>query len=709
MPFIELDTFYNALNPNDQDALDSAAGGNFLDKIPGECLAIIQSKSKVRYLRSRVTDSRVSMNAPLPSSSSPSHSFDLQQIAASLEDKLDIRMNRFEKSLNDMKVFVTPPLPIKAVEEVCVIGISYDGPPIPPPVVEKEPEATKDTELPSTENIQPPSVQVHEKDKEPTDEPFVVSKTKVNFPYPSRLAKEKLREKDDILAAKFMEIFRDLHFELSFVDALVHMPKFAPVFKKFQNNKDKLIELTKTPLNEICFAVVLKKLLEKLGDLGRFLILCDFSEFDNCLALADLGASINLMPLSIWKKLRLPTLNDTKMVLELADRTISKPTGVAENVFVKVGKFYFPADFVVLDFIADPRSLTIKCSDTPSISYNNFESLNKVDLIDVGESDFDSEEIENFLNDDSIPIGIENFVFDQDEDIIFLEKLLNEDPPSINLNQANSSIEEPEYSFSMGYEHFSTTLVMKLDKVAESSTKNLVPIPREYEVTSDNKNDSNEPVKDDSSAFTTFPNPLFNDKDDVTIHEDDVLIKDSNVYSNPLFDNDEINSDKLESHVESNFVESLSNHDSLIDSREHAKYISRMEMLFIINPCPRPTVNANTIAESFPSSLIPVQDNESQREEIDIVTNTNELLPPGFENDDSKGEIDAVEELHVDNLISNSENKLSDNEASDFDNPSFPRPLLEPPDAEFNFEPDVGEEISVVTNDNDELECFDLG
>nr|GEX33112.1 transposon Ty3-I Gag-Pol polyprotein [Tanacetum cinerariifolium] len=118
------------------------------------------------------------------------------------------------------------------------------------------------------------------------------------------------------------------------------------------------------------------------------------------------------MLLSIWKKLRLPTRNDTKMVLELADRTISKPTGVAENVFVKVGKFYFPADFIVLDFVADPhvllilgrpflstahalidvyegeiilrhddQSLTLKCGDTPSISYNNFKSLNKVDLI----------------------------------------------------------------------------------------------------------------------------------------------------------------------------------------------------------------------------------------------------------------------------------------------------------------------------------------
>nr|GFB40309.1 reverse transcriptase domain-containing protein [Tanacetum cinerariifolium] len=249
-----------------------------------------------------------------------------------------------------------------------------------------------DTELPSTKYIQPP------------------------------LAKEKIREKDDILTAKFMEIFRDLHFELSFADALVHMPKFAPMFKKLLNKKNKLIELTKTPLNENCSAVVLKKLPEKLSDPGRFLIPCDFLEFDNCLALAYLGASINLMPLSIWKKLKLPTLNDTKMILELADRTISKPTGVAENVFVKVGKFYFHADFVVLDFIADPRvplilgrtflstahaiinvyereiilrqdqqSLTIQCGDIPSI--NKVEQINKIDFIDAGGIDFDSEEI----------------------------------------------------------------------------------------------------------------------------------------------------------------------------------------------------------------------------------------------------------------------------------------------------------------------------
>ncbi|GJR66107.1 reverse transcriptase domain-containing protein [Tanacetum coccineum] len=146
------------------------------------------------------------------------------------------------------------------------------------------------------------------------------------------------------------------HFELSFADALIHMPKFAPMFKKMLNNKDKLIELTKTPLNENCSAVVLKKLPEKLGDPGRFLIPCDFSEFDSYLALADLGASINLLLYPFWKKLQLSGLTETKMVLELADRTISKPTGVAENVFVKVGKFLeFPLVLLFLFLIARSR------------------------------------------------------------------------------------------------------------------------------------------------------------------------------------------------------------------------------------------------------------------------------------------------------------------------------------------------------------------
>ncbi|GJU29277.1 reverse transcriptase domain-containing protein [Tanacetum coccineum] len=587
----QLDTFYNSLNTNDQDALDSAAGGNFLDKMPRDGLAIIESKSKVRYSRSRAIEPRVSTNAPL-STSTPSNSFEFQQLAASLEDKMDIRMSRLEKMISEKNV--TTPATVKAVEEVCVTcgsnhnfnncpltrnefpvfhdnihqfqqttavgnfvqrnspnlanqmilpgavyqappyqpptnqplvnqalppvsqiqgvsktdfesyakandanmnnlqmkldnfqrnqndfqrvyndsqkkqddfqnmmlsfmqnyhtnqassssslpsntipnprneakvittrsGASYDGPSSPPPVVEKEPEVTKDTVLLNTEDIQPPLVQDQNQDKEPINEPLVTQKTKTSLPYPSRLAKEKLREKDDILASKFMEIFRNLHFELSFADALIHMPKFAPMFKKMLNNKDKLIELTKTPLNENCSAVVLKKLPEKLGDPDRFLIPCDFSEFDNCLALADLGASINLMTLSIWKKLGLPGLNDTKMVLELADRTISKPTGVAKNVFVKYSQ-------EVLGF-SDEIAY-----GNPSPGYDPIVSNSSPTCTPFGDSDFLLiEEADAFLAipDDPTSPEVDESYFDPEGDILILKAILNSDssPPLPN-------------------------------------------------------------------------------------------------------------------------------------------------------------------------------------------------------------------------------------------------------------------------------------
>ncbi|GKB53729.1 reverse transcriptase domain-containing protein [Tanacetum coccineum] len=286
-------------------------------------------------------------------------------------------------------------------------GVSYDGPPIPPPVVEKESEVTKDTELPSTKDIQPPPlVQEQTKDKEPIEEPsFVANKAKPNLPYPSRLNKQKIREKDDILASKFMEIFRNLHFELSFADALIHM-------------------------------------------------------FDSYLALADLGASINLMPLSIWKKLQLSGLTETKMVLELADRTISKPTGVAENVFVKVGKvFKFPADFIVLDFIADTRKvdlIDVTCEEysqevlgfSDSVAYNNpspyfdpIVSTSSPTLTPFDESDFLLfEEADAFIAIDDEPVSpvFNATYYDPEGDILILDALLNSDPLP-NPNQGDYS------------------------------------------------------------------------------------------------------------------------------------------------------------------------------------------------------------------------------------------------------------------------------
>ncbi|GJR56672.1 reverse transcriptase domain-containing protein [Tanacetum coccineum] len=309
----QLDTFYNALNSNDQDSLNSAAGVSS---------DVAELKDMVRAL------------------------------------------------LLDKKTQSQAPAVVKVVEESCVTCggahshrncLATDGNIYRDNIkdymsqaaaeMENEPEVTKDTVQPSTENIQPLVFQTNDQ----IGEPVVASKTKPTLPYPSRANKEKLCEKDDLLASKFMEIFRNLHFELSFTDALIHMPKFAPMFRKLLNDKDKIIELTKTPVNENCSAVILKKFPEKLGDPGRFLIPCDFPKMNECLALADLGASIKLMPLSIWKELSLKALTKTRMILKLADRTISTPTGIAEDVFVKVGTFFFPADFVVGYYIADPR------------------------------------------------------------------------------------------------------------------------------------------------------------------------------------------------------------------------------------------------------------------------------------------------------------------------------------------------------------------
>ncbi|GKD34029.1 reverse transcriptase domain-containing protein [Tanacetum coccineum] len=120
-------------------------------------------------------------------------------------------------------------------------------------------------------------------------------------------------------------------------------------------SKEKILELFNTPLNENCSAVLLKKLLEKLRDTGRFLIPCVFQELESCMALADLGARLNLMLFSVWKKLILPKLTPTHMTLELATRTVAYIAGIAEDVFVKVGKFTFPPDFVVVDYDVDPR------------------------------------------------------------------------------------------------------------------------------------------------------------------------------------------------------------------------------------------------------------------------------------------------------------------------------------------------------------------
>ncbi|GJT37633.1 reverse transcriptase domain-containing protein [Tanacetum coccineum] len=581
---IQLDTFYNALNTNDQDSLNSAAGGNFLDKMPRECLKIIESKSKVRNSRSKPVVAKVSaststsgispdvselkdmhdgniyrdynqeVNCPATNDYRDNIQEYVSQAAAVNYNQGNTgyrppmvanqirppgfppvqnhqgnnqnnynRGNNYNQNRGNNQIFRPPvnqslayqapsyqaPAPqahgvskadfesyVKANDAVMQnmqnqmanitdlitkfvnsntastsgsgslpsntianpkgdvkaittrSGVSYNGPQTSslPKETENEPEVTKDTVRPSTET--------------------------------SNLQWSKLMTK------------LNLHFELSFADALLHMPKFAPMFRKLLNDKDKIIDLTKTPVNENCSAVILKKFPEKLGDPGRFLI---------------------------------PTkaLTKTRMILELADRTISTPTGIAEDVFVKVGTFFFPADFVVVDYVADPRaplilgrpflrtaralidvhgeqmtlrhddqSVTFKVGDTKTLSYNIIETVNRVDVIDIaceeyvqevleisesgnptstsgltidsrspsftpfGGSDFLMEEIDEFLeHDDSIPPGVDG-IYDSEGDTVYLEELLsviNSDPnlppsPVCEINvpeKVKSSCEDP--------------------------------------------------------------------------------------------------------------------------------------------------------------------------------------------------------------------------------------------------------------------------
>nr|GEX22626.1 reverse transcriptase domain-containing protein [Tanacetum cinerariifolium] len=149
-------------------------------------------------------------------------------------------------------------------------------------------------------------------------------------------------------------MFKQLHINITLADALILMPKYQKMLKALLSNKEKLQELENTPLNENCSAVILKKLPEKLRGHGKFLIPCGFSVL-KCKALADLGASINLMPLSVWKKLGLPELISTCMTLELANRAICTPAGIARDVFVPVSKFIFPTNFVIVDYESDHR------------------------------------------------------------------------------------------------------------------------------------------------------------------------------------------------------------------------------------------------------------------------------------------------------------------------------------------------------------------
>nr|GEX56627.1 hypothetical protein [Tanacetum cinerariifolium] len=495
----QLDTFYNALNVNDHDCLNSAAGGNFLDKMPSDCLKIIESKSKVRQSRAKAVVAKVNSSTSTPAISSG---------VAELKDM--VRALLLDKKNQSLAPAPSPTLAsIKAVESNCVTcgGIhSYQNCPATsgnvyqdniqeyvsqavaanynqgnngfrpqmvanqirplgfPPVNQPPPYQAPAYQAPTPQtqsvsqndferyvkandavlrNIQsqgqrsgtlpgntitnpkddlkgittrsgvayqgptiPTPSKVVKQGTKPVVAPVsaLMPNLKPSIPYPSRRDNERRREQANEQIEKFYEIFKDMSFEISFTDALILMPKFASTLKALIGNKEKLSEMARTQMNEHCSAFILNKLPTKLGDPGKFLIPCEFPGMYECLALVDLGASINLMPLSVWKGLSLPELTLTCMALELADRTESKPVDIAKDVRVKVGMFQFPADFVVVDFELDPRVPLILESD-----FLLFEEANTF----LG------------LEDDPDSPKFDPSYYDPDGDILMLEAILN--------------------------------------------------------------------------------------------------------------------------------------------------------------------------------------------------------------------------------------------------------------------------------------------
>nr|GEY90387.1 hypothetical protein [Tanacetum cinerariifolium] len=414
MELAQIDTFYNGLNDNDQDSLNAAAGGNLLSKTTIEALSIIENKSKVRYSRNKLNVSRMNTTsrenaikaveescvtcggphahyncdatnrnqlsvcvamgtynqiapqnhasnymappgfAPVQNSQNrynqgqennfnqgsnfhgnqpfqvPNQGFQNQpfqvpnnQVQQGFSNEFSSYKKANDQTMRDMQNQINS-LKEEFKNEIQNTMKTQQT------VVERETDETTDKEQTnfqgSTAHIQPSVT--------PSSEPDVPKTLpKHNIPYPSRLNDQKLHEKATNQMEKFFQIFQDLHFDISFADALLLMPKFASTIKSLLTNKDKLFELAKIHLNENCSAMLLEKLPKKLGDPDKFLIPCDFLRMD----------------------LSLPELTPTRMTLELANRSITRPKGVFEDVFVKVGKFHFSTDFVVVDIEADPR------------------------------------------------------------------------------------------------------------------------------------------------------------------------------------------------------------------------------------------------------------------------------------------------------------------------------------------------------------------
>nr|GEY09745.1 hypothetical protein [Tanacetum cinerariifolium] len=524
--FHQLDTFYNALNPADQDSLNSAAGGNLLERRSQDVLTIIENKSKLRNSRNKSIVSQVKSNDANSSSSSEiaklTHA--VNQQTSAVTTAMTAILKQFQETL--------PPAFVKAVEEIYVTcggahpyyqclaadgntfselrdniqgyvaaaAVNYNqgnsgyrppgmGNQIRPPGFAQpnmknnqnrfsQPQGyNRGNNFSQDQSYQAPTQQNQvvllselEKIKKVNEANMKAMQTQINnvknelrnkmknsiqasmsnqtnelknmmasffqmntaytsgsgslpsntianpkvelksittrsgivldghfVPIPppfinpeedERDAQAKAARKDEVQIHNFWQIFKQLHINITFVDALILILKYQKMLKALLSNKEKLLELANTPLNENCSMVILKKLPEKLGDPGKFLISCGFSEI-KCKALADLGARINLMPLFVWKKLGLPELISTRMTLELANRGICTPAGIERDSPPYLGKTFLTDAHALIDVYGEEmilrdgeERLTLNMRHDIS-SYSNQPKKESINMINI--------------------------------------------------------------------------------------------------------------------------------------------------------------------------------------------------------------------------------------------------------------------------------------------------------------------------------------
>nr|GEV94128.1 reverse transcriptase domain-containing protein [Tanacetum cinerariifolium] len=500
----QIDTFYNGLNEQDQDSLNAAASGNLLSKTTREALRIIENKLKVHYSRCKSNVSRVNTN--------------FREISSKTDDRIDKLADQNSNLVEIVNKQVITPATVKAVEKSCVIcggaHAYYDC--IATDSNQSSVYATTGTynqvSLSNRASNQMTQINVLRGDCNKQEENlrrnlknymrsilgrFFQNQATTSGTLPSNTIPNPKDEMKAVTTRSGLAYEGPLISTNSSPEKVLEQETEETTDKEQPNcqrstahiqplslliNKDKLFELAKVPFNENCLAMLLKKLPEKLGDPGKFLIPCDFPRMDVCHVLADIDASIYHMPLSIYKKLSLPELTPTRMTLELADRSITCPKGVTEDVFVKVGKFHFPTDFVVVDFEADPRvplilrrsflrtgralidvygeEITLRVNDE-SVTFNLNQTMrysstyddnlvNRIDVIDIACKEYAQDVLDfKYNSKSSDPTLVSNPSFSKETKSEFCKKpIVKSSSPTLTPfgekeAKAKSSIEEP--------------------------------------------------------------------------------------------------------------------------------------------------------------------------------------------------------------------------------------------------------------------------